>query len=88
MLSFINEHEYIMITECIHENVCILLLVVVINKFYMYVHMCNIMRSNSCCFCVCIFILTQFSEPTSCFNEFCVLRIHEFFPRNFIYKLF
>ena len=21
MLSFINEHEYIMITECIHENV-------------------------------------------------------------------
>ena len=28
MLSFINEHEYIMITECIHENVCILLLVV------------------------------------------------------------
>ena len=54
----------------------------------MYVHMCNIMRSNSCCFCVCIFILTQFSEPTSCFNEFCVLRIHELFPRNFVCLLF
>ena len=39
MLSFINEHEYIMITECIHENEYVLLLVVasLINMFYMWI---------------------------------------------------
>ena len=39
-------------------------------------------------FCVCIFILTQFSETVTCFTEFCVLRIHNFFPRNFICLFF